>query len=139
MIVVPTLTIDGFESNPINQMIKLFEYYQTCEHSQTNTFRHKIISLKKTLLLSSDPDILRTQIENDIRELYSSCFDRVIPDIRIDENKDDAKVNIFIKITCVKNEKEYSLDWNFVTVDGVIIDINSALYQSYYKHLSKGD
>lgn len=136
MIAIPTLTIDGFESSPINQMNKLFEYYQVAEYSQSNTFKGEVVSLKKTLLHSSSPEMLKNEIEKDLYNLYSSCFDTVTPEIKIESDEDKSFLNVYLNVTCTKGETKYTLSRDFKSKDGILVDVNSTLNKIYMKHMS---
>lgn len=106
--VIPTLTIEGWDTNPLSQMSKLFEYYQASDYSQSDYFMGRITSLKYTLSKTLKPMELKSNIERDIETLYGDYFDTVEPIIEV-QDENDGVVNIIINITCTYNGEKFTL------------------------------
>lgn len=106
--VIPTLTIEGWDTNPLSQMSKLFEYYQASDYSQSDYFMGSIVSLKYTLSKTLRPMELKSNIERDIETLYGDYFESVEPYIEVDDQKDGI-VNIIINITCTRKGEKFTL------------------------------
>lgn len=128
--VIPTLTIDGWDVNPLSQMSKLLEYYQASDYSQSNTFINNITSLKYTLQLSSNVNILKNNIITDLRNLYGSYFDTVEPVIEIKE-ADNGVLNIYIDVKCTRQGQEFKLSRAISGRFSGIIDYETKLVEKY--------
>lgn len=130
MIVIPTLTIDGYDSNGATQMVKLFEYYQVADYSQSNTFYKEIVSLKKTLSLYNNTDELIDMIKDDIVKLYSTIFETVVPNVLIKDTENEYKL-IEISIQATKGKKTYTLTKELKADNNILLYTNSTLNNIY--------
>ena len=128
--VIPSLTIDGWDTNPLSQMSKLFEYYQASDYSQSDYFMGSIISLKYTLSKDIRPNILKENIEADLRKLYGKFFDTVEPIIDVQE-EGDGIVNIIINLTCNYNTQTYTLAKSIKGRSSGIIEYQTKLTNKY--------
>jgi hypothetical protein len=128
--VIPSLTIDGWDTNPLSQMSKLFEYYQASDYSQSDYFMGSIISLKYTLSKDIRPNILKENIEADLRKLYGKFFDTVEPIIDVQE-EGDGIVNIIINLTCTYNTQTYTLAKSIKGRSSGIIEYQTKLTNKY--------
>nr|DAQ18641.1 MAG TPA: hypothetical protein [Caudoviricetes sp.] len=128
--VIPTLTVDGWDTTPISQMSKLWEYYQASDYSQSNTFRSKIISLKYTLQTETTPERLKDAIKNDINNLYGEFFEKVTPLIDV-KDVGEGVVNINVDITCQRNFEEYKLTRAIRGRKSGIIEFETKLQEKY--------
>lgn len=128
--VIPSLTIDGWDTNPLSQMSKLFEYYQASDYSQSDYFMGSIISLKYTLSKDIRPNILKENIEADLRKLYGKFFDTVEPIIDVQE-EGDGIVNIIINLTCTYNTQTYTLAKSIKGRSSGIIEYQTKLSNKY--------
>ena len=128
--VIPSLTIDRWDTNPLSQMSKLFEYYQASDYSQSDYFMGSIISLKYTLSKDIRPNILKENIEADLRKLYGKFFDTVEPIIDVQE-EGDGIVNIIINLTCTYNTQTYTLAKSIKGRSSGIIEYQTKLTNKY--------
>lgn len=128
--VIPSLTIDGWDTNPLSQMSKLFEYYQASDYSQSDYFMGSIISLKYTLSKDIRPNILKENIEADLRKLYGKFFDTVEPIIDVQE-EGDGIVNIIINLTTTYNAQTYTLAKSIKGRSSGIIEYQTKLTNKY--------
>lgn len=128
--VIPSLTIDGWDTNPLSQMSKLFEYYQASDYSQSDYFMGSIISLKYTLSKDIRPNILKDNIEADLRKLYGKFFDTVEPIIDVQE-EGDGIVNIIINLTTTYNAQTYTLAKSIKGRSSGIIEYQTKLTNKY--------
>lgn len=128
--VIPTLTVDGWDTTPLSQMSKLWEYYQASDYSQSNTFRGRIISLKYTLQTETNPERLSKAIQQDIETLYGEFFDGVTPLIEVKE-LEGGIVNINVDITCTRNFEEYKLTRAIRGRKSGIIEFETKLIEKY--------
>lgn len=128
--VIPTLTTDGWDVNPISQMSKLLEYYQASDYSQSNTFVGNITSLKYTLQRSSNLELLKNNIRIDIENLYGSYFDTVEPILDIVE-KEDGVIDIFINIKCSRQGQVFKLSRSISGRRTGVIDYETKLVNKY--------
>ena len=128
--VIPTLTVDGWDTTPLSQMSKLWEYYQASDYSQSNTFRGRIISLKYTLQTETNPERLSKAIQQDIETLYGEFFDGVTPLIDVKE-LEGGIVNINVDITCTRNFEEYKLTIAIRGRKSGIIEFETKLIEKY--------
>lgn len=128
--VIPSLTIDGWDTNPLSQMSKLFEYYQASDYSQSDYFMGSIISLKYTLSKDIRPNILKENIEADLRKLYGKFFDTVEPIIDVQE-EGDGIVNIIINLTTTYNTQTYTLAKSIKGRSSGIIEYQTKLTNKY--------
>lgn len=103
---IPTLTVDGFVTNKYIQMYKLFEYFLASDFSQSNLYHGEISSLKYILAVFPT-ERLQQEIENSLQKLYGSYFDKVTVQTWVDEQ--GAKMNIYVDIHAVDNNKNYVL------------------------------
>lgn len=128
--VIPTLNVDGWDTTPLSQMSKLWEYYQASDYSQSNTFRGRIISLKYTLQTETTPDRLSKVIQHDIETLYGEFFNGVTPLIEVKE-LEGGIVNINVDITCTRNFEEYKLTRAIRGRKSGIIEFETKLIEKY--------
>lgn len=128
--VIPSLTIDGWDTNPLSQMSKLFEYYQASDYSQSDYFMGSIISLKYTLSKDIRPNVLKENIEADLRKLYGKFFDTVEPIIDVQE-EGDGIVNIIINLTTTYNAQTYTLAKSIKGRSSGIIEYQTKLTNKY--------
>ena len=106
--VIPTLSSEGWNTSPLAQMSKLWEYYQSSDYSQSNVFKGKITSLKYTLQQDIEPTVLKTNVEKDIIDLYSAYFEEVLPLIEVINMGGDT-VRLVVQITAKRDNEQYTL------------------------------
>ena len=106
--VIPTLSAEGWDTSPLAQMSKLWEYYQSSDFSQSNMFLGGVSSLKHTLQKDIDPIVLKQNIEKDIFNLYGSYFEEVKPLIEIEELGNNT-VRIICQISVKRENEQYLL------------------------------
>ena len=111
-------------------MSKLFEYYQASDYSQSDYFMGSIISLKYTLSKDIRPNILKENIEADLRKLYGKFFDTVEPIIDVQE-EGDGIVNIIINLTTTYNAQTYTLAKSIKGRSSGIIEYQTKLTNKY--------
>mgnify|MGYP000882536280 CR=1 FL=1 len=128
--VIPTLNVDGWDTTPLSQMSKLWEYYQAADYSQSNLFRGKIISLKYTLQTQTNPDRLRAQIETDINTLYGEFFETVTPLVEVKDLGNGA-VNINVDLSVVRNFETYKLSKAIRGRKSGVIEFETKLQDKY--------
>lgn len=130
MVAIPTLTIDGYDTNGATQMVKLFEYYQVADYSQSNTFHGEIVSLRKTLSKYDNVDELVEMIKADLEKLYSTIFDKVIPNVKIKET--DKELKLFeIDIKATRGGKTFTLTKELTAKENILVSTNSVLNNVY--------
>lgn len=128
--VIPALTIDGWDTSPLSQMSKLWEYYQASDYSQSNLFRGKIVSLKYTLQTQTVPERLRAQIETDIKILYGEFFDTVIPLVEV-KDLNNGTVNINVDLSVARDFTTYKLSRAIRGRKSGIIEFETKLQDKY--------
>ena len=106
--VIPTLSSEGWNTSPLAQMSKLWEYYQSSDYSQSNVFKDKITSLKYTLQQDIEPTVLKTNVEKDIINLYSAYFEEVLPLIEVINMGGDT-VRLVVQISAKRDNEQYTL------------------------------
>lgn len=128
--VIPALTIDGWDTSPLSQMSKLWEYYQAADYSQSNLFRGKIVSLKYTLQTQTVPERLRAQIETDINILYGEFFETVTPLVEVKDLGNGA-VNINVDLSVTRDFTTYKLSRAIRGRKSGIIEFETKLQDKY--------
>lgn len=125
--VIPHLSRDGWMSNPINIISKLFEYYITSEYSQSNTFRGYIASLKYDLENGKSISDKKDNITRSLKTLYERYFDIENVNVEVDLIKEDSIdiINMYVEVKF--NNKTYTLNNNIKTTNNVIGDIEEAI------------
>ena len=117
-VILPTMSIFGFTTDPNVITEKLFLYFVTSEYSQSVTFYGKISSLKYLLnQYATDPDKLKSEIYDTLVNLYKKYFPKVSIEVDVKENKKTKKNELIISITTE-------------TEDGVISTVNETLVTS---------
>ena len=117
-VILPTMSIFGFTTDPNVITEKLFLYFVTSEYSQSVTFYGKISSLKYLLnQYATDPDKLKSEIYDTLVNLYKKYFPKVSVEVDVKENKKTKKNELIISITTE-------------TEDGVISTVNETLVTS---------
>ena len=106
--VIPSLSVEGWNTSPLAQMSKLWEYYQSSDYSQSNMFMGKVVSLKHTLQVDIDPYVLKENVEKDIVNLYGSYFEEVTPLVEIYELGDNT-VRLVVQISVKRENEQYIL------------------------------
>jgi len=83
MKVVPVLGLDGFESDGQAIMLKLYEYFRSSDHSQSNTFMGGISSMKYIVAESDRADTLKRLLEEELDTMYTPYFDSLVIDVQV--------------------------------------------------------
>ena len=79
MKVIPTLSTDGFVSNPKMIMNKLFQYYLACDNYQSLPFKVINRSLRYTMSkFDNDTSRLIRELENDLTNIYITYFNNFV-------------------------------------------------------------
>nr|DAQ33493.1 MAG TPA: hypothetical protein [Caudoviricetes sp.] len=128
--VIPTLGIEGWESNPSAQVAKLWEYYQAADYSQSNSFLGGISSLQYTLQKTRDPRELKNLITTDINNLYGSYFDQVQPMVEV-KDMNDGRIVVNVDLAVTRGEDEYTLTRSIVGTTAGIIAYETKLTEKY--------
>jgi hypothetical protein len=128
--VIPTLTVDGWDTNPVSQMSKLWEYYQAADYSQSNLFRGRVTSLKYTLQTQVQPELLAKAIEADIENLYGEYFDTVAPLVDVKYIEGDI-VNINIDINTTRDTNTFKLSRAIKGRKSGVIEFETKLMKKY--------
>lgn len=128
--VIPTLSTEGWETNPSVQIAKLWEYYQAADYSQSNTFLGSISSLQYTLQKTRNPRDLKNLIETDIRSLYGSYFDTVEPVVDLQDHT-DGRILIHVDLIVTRGDEEYTLTRSIMGTSSGIIGYETKLTEKY--------
>jgi len=125
--VIPHLSRDGWMSNPIDIISKLFEYYIASEYSQSNTFRGNVASLKYDLESGKSITEKKDNIVRSLRTMYERYYsiDDVTVEVSLTDEDPVNTININIEINY--NNQTYTLNNNIKTTDNVIADIDDAI------------
>jgi len=83
MKVVPVLGLDGFESDGQAIMLKLYEYFRSSDHSQSNTFMGGVSSMKFVVAESDAADTLRRLLTEELTTMYTPYFTGLVLDILV--------------------------------------------------------
>lgn len=128
---VPTLGLDGFINNPQIVMRKLWQYFLTCDYSQSNIFHGDIKSFKYIMATARVGDDIEQVMEASLRSLYGNYFRNVSVDVecRLDPNTQTH----YLKIALVVNDdgKNYQLANEIEYVKGNIKDFENKLDEFY--------
>ena len=117
-VVLPTMSIFGFTTDPNVITEKLFLYFVTSEYSQSVTFYGKISSLKYLLnQYATNPSKLKSDIYDTLFTMYKKYFPKVSIEVDVKENKKTKKNELIISITTE-------------TEDGIISTVNETLITS---------
>lgn len=125
--VIPHLSRDGYMSNPIEMITKLFQYYIIADYSQSNTFRGNIASLKYNLYDGKTIEDKKNNIIVTLTTLYERYFskDNVIVEVEVEDNDPIYIFNIRVEV--IYNGVTYTLNNNILTSNNYIADIEAAI------------
>lgn len=87
---VPTLTLNGFISDPEILIIKLFEYFVTSDYSQSVFFYGNIASLNK-ILQEYGNDF--NNVSNEVMVALDMLYNRYFKDVEVNCYVEELKVN----------------------------------------------
>jgi hypothetical protein len=129
---IPTLTNDGFITEPNNKMIKILAYFIASLASESTTYG-SITSLSNIIAAHStdDSNAIARSIEDGLAKLYSNYFDKA--EVECDVTDKNGYINIKIHVDVVDNNITYNLEKVIrSTKSGDIIDYENEL-DRYYK------
>ena len=134
---IPTLSTDGFISDPNQKLEKLVVYFITAEHSQSNTFIDKVNSLKYLVAqYSENITKFKSAVELALSNLVGAYFDTVSVMVDFDEDENGSELSTFklnIDITASNTDTaeyaRFSTDVN--VINGVLASYNKLIDSLY--------
>lgn len=132
MKVVPTLSTDGFISNPKMIMTKLFQYYLSCDHYQSTPFKGTNRSLRYTMSkFDNDTNRLIREIENDLTAVFIPYFSNLAVSVNLVNDKLSGMQIIKINVKGDSNNLTYSLERDVKLTNGDITGFEELLDNDY--------
>lgn len=119
---IPTLTPDGWITDPANIIVKEFEYYISSNYSQSNSYYGNIRSFKYTMNKYREPNEISIHIGNDLKFIYSQYFNNVEPNVSVEI--EEGVININIDVICNYFGKIYTLNKSIKTTYDNLGDLN---------------
>ena len=137
MKVIPTLSTDGFISNPKMIMAKLFQYYLSCDYYQSTPFKGTNKSLRYTMSkFDNDTNRLIREIESDLTHIFGPYFSNLAVSANLISKPNDGLQIIKIDVKGDANGTSYSLERDVKLVNGdisgfeMLLDTDYAYYNS---------
>lgn len=109
MLTTPTISTVGSPQNPVELAMKLIEYYNEANYSQSNSFFGKVTCLAYAIKeYQQQPERLSERIKLDLIGILSRLFDNV--DITVDFNDNsNGTYDLTIKGSYYCDGKKYDL------------------------------
>jgi len=110
---VPTLTTDGFVTDPSIMLIKIYEYFLSSDYSQSVSFYGNIASLPYLIReAGSDFEELKILVKDTLNKMCSRYWTNTNVEVsfttkKISPNKHSNNINI--DITIIENGKTHTL------------------------------
>jgi len=95
---IPSLSVDGWVTNPEDVMRKLFEYFLASNEAQSNVFRYDVKSLKFILHKETEAVPTASLLKTTLEELYKEYFNTVTVDTIIDPAASDIRIKVDINV-----------------------------------------
>lgn len=109
-IAVPTLSVDGFATDIRKQADALVAYYFASDHSQSNVFMGRVISIAYHIQQHGhDTFTLKQEMERDLQAYLERHFDSATVTITIEETADSSQYNINFDAMVTKGNTRYSV------------------------------
>lgn len=135
---LPTLTLDGFVTNKQIMFYKIWEYFLTSEHSQSNTFN--VASYKyimATAFENSDTQSIARSMEGALESLYKKYYDNVKVDCETVDDTETNTLKVRISITVSDNGgSTYRLARELENTNGELKNYDELLNE-LYTHYAK--
>jgi len=77
---LPTLSVDGFTTDPAVIVVKLYEYFMASDYSQSLTFLGEIASMKYIAATAKDIDEMDRLVKDTLYKMYNRYFPVVVID-----------------------------------------------------------
>jgi len=113
---IPHLSINGWISDNSTKMTKLYEYFLTSEHSQSNTFINKIASLKYIIQKHAGTSEIESAIKSSLYNMYIRYYKEVTVIITTAVN--DDSVTYSTDISAVDFDNKVNKLSNNINVSG---------------------
>lgn len=113
---IPHLSINGWISDNSTKMTKLYEYFLTSEHSQSNTFINKIASLKYIIQKHAGTSEIESVIKSSLYNMYIRYYKEVTVIITTVVN--DDSVTYSTDISAVDFDNKVNKLSNNINVSG---------------------
>lgn len=124
---LPTLSSNGWVTDPNTALDMLLNYFLSSEYSQTYFFNGEVKSLKYLLVQhSKDLNTLISHIETSLIELLESHFDEDTDSVSVDahyEVENDSVYNLKLKIEISTQGTTISNNKNFIIKNDQLIDL----------------
>jgi len=127
---LPTLSPVGFITNRTLMMAKLYEYFISSEHSQSNTFFGEVVSLKYILSEAANLPELQDMTVTALTKMYSKYFASVAVDITVTSTDNTMSISVNIR-TVDDAAKTYQLS-EIVNVTDNNITNHDIQQEGYY-------
>ena len=107
---LPTLSREGFLTNPKSILVKCFEHFLVSDQSQSTIFSGDVVSLKYLIAKHKDTYELKTAIVTALNKIYSRYFTTVNVVVDVEESDSSSITKYTIDITCYDSKgSSYSL------------------------------
>ena len=131
--VIPSLSLDEWVSDEYGILIKLFEFFITCNKSQSVFYYNEIYSLKKAVSYGYEPEKIIDEIKSTLTSLYLTYFERVDVFVTpMNSNSDDSFIYLNVDLVAyTKDNNSYRLTRRIKTSNGDIQVYNEKLETLY--------
>ena len=131
--VIPSLSLDEWVSDEYGILIKLFEFFITCNKSQSVFYYNEIYSLKKAVSYGYEPEKIINEIKSTLTSLYLTYFERVDVFVTpMNSNSDDSFIYLNVDLVAyTKDNNSYRLTRRIKTSNGDIQVYNEKLETLY--------
>jgi len=130
---VPTLSLSGWVTSPVQRIDYLLVYYFTSDKLQTTVYRDKVSSLQWTLsAYPRDMDAAKDAVRREIYTYMSRYYDSVDVNVSWEDTSPDksaSQVTMTISMNVTLNGEIYNVGKVLTIVDGKMTefaDINNA-------------
>ncbi len=108
---VPTLSTDGWVTDPNQMLPRILLNYVRCNPHQTILFYGNVMSMQETIHKSgNDPDILQGNVQNDLNRILSNYFGANNFTLNVQVlQADDVGLNIEISFAVTVDGRRYDL------------------------------
>lgn len=132
MLAAPSMSSQGWVTEPADYIDRLFAYYTASNYHQTLYFKGQVHSMQKAIFeCGTNMEALASKMQADLTAIYSRSFpESVRAEVTIDETRgaweDQSQVNFFISLSVKHNGRTLDLQKIVSTTDSVFTNFQNA-------------
>lgn len=129
-IVMPTLSSEGWVKEPKRIIDRVLTYYQASNTLQSLLFRGKVVSLQRAIFeTNGNLENLPSFVSKDLTTVLENYFNDSVSvscDLIPIDNADDAKHNLDISISVVRDGITYDASSSISSIESILVEYAEA-------------